>query len=99
MIHNILQNSEKDCSEWLDYDGLPPEQEADLFILFHYETVNESICTYEKANKYFKPGSDSLAYFILSLEENTCWFDYTQIQQVMNEINLYLEQLKILRKL
>ncbi len=94
MTHNITQHSEIDYSKWEHYEGLPPGQEDDLYLLFIDKLTSESIRTYKEANDYFQSGSDSFTNFILNLEERTTWFDYTQINQVLNEINLYIEQLK-----
>jgi hypothetical protein len=82
-----------DKKKWENYNGLPSDQEEDLYELFiSYMNENRLGC-YEDAELFFKSGTDTFTFFILALEEQTTWFDYTQMPQIFDEISLYLEQL------
>lgn len=77
-----------------DYQGLPSEQEEDLFEIFH-EWVDSKYPEHSKDELIvmFKPGTDSFVQFLQELENETTWFDYTQVENIYQEISLYIDDL------
>jgi len=77
-----------------EYVGLPSNQEEDLFEIFHewidlkYPDVSQ-----EELIEIFKPGTDSFVQFLQELESETTWFDYSQVEQIFQEISLYIDDL------
>jgi hypothetical protein len=82
-----------DLKKWESYNGLPSEQEEDLYELFISFMNENNLSNYEEVELYFKSGTDTFTKFILALEAHTDWFDYTQMPQIFDEISLYIEQL------
>lgn len=76
-----------------EYIGLPSEQEEDLREIFYEFIINKDF-NYQKASEYFQPGSETLADFLEQLEQETEWFDYTQMDALFQEISMYLEEMR-----
>lgn len=72
---------------------LSSNQQDDLYELFA-ENVNKLDLDYEKCVKYFEKGSDTFVRFFLQLEENTEWFDYSQAEDVINELSIFISEMK-----
>ena len=77
-----------------DYQGLPSEQEEDLFEIFH-EWIDLKYPEHSKEEliEMFKPGTDSFVRFLQELESETRWFDYSQVEKIYQEISLYIDDL------
>lgn len=76
-------------------DELTEEQTEDLNEIF-FEFVKNKQMDSEEANKYFTPGTQNFANFLQLLEDETTWFDYTQIDGVLLELsNLLIEYERI----
>ena len=77
-----------------DYQGLPSEQEEDLFEIFH-EWIDLKYPEHSKEEliEMFKPGTDSFVSFLQELESETRWFDYSQVEKIYQEISLYIDDL------
>lgn len=82
-----------DLKKWENFNGLPSEQEEDLYELFTSFMDMNDIESYEDVKELFKSGTDTFTGFLLALEKNTDWFDFTQMPQIFDEISLYIEQL------
>jgi hypothetical protein len=82
-----------------DYQGLPSEQEEDLFEIFH-EWIDLKYPEHSKEEliEMFKPGTDSFVRFLQELESETRWFDYSQVEKIYQEISLYIDDLYITYK-
>lgn len=76
-----------------EYKGLPSDQEEDLNEIFQ-EFISLKQFTPEQAWQYFQPDSQTFANFLIQLENETDWFDYTQMDQVFQEISIYIEDMK-----
>ncbi len=76
-----------------EYMGLDPEQEEDLRVVF-WEIVTNNDLDYKSAMEYFKPDSQTFANFLKELEQETNWFDYTQMELVFEDISIYLMELE-----
>lgn len=77
---------------WEEYKGLPSEQEEDFYFIF-CQYVSQKNLDYEKAFIHFQPGTDTLVEFLVILENSASWFDYTQMEEIFQEITLYLIQM------
>lgn len=74
---------------------LTEEQTEDLNEIF-FEFVKNKQMDSEEANKYFTPGTQNFANFLQLLEDETTWFDYTQMDGVLLELsNLLIEYERI----
>lgn len=72
-------------------NDLTEEQSDDLAEIF-FDFIKRNKMGYKDAEDYFKPGTQEFADFLVYLEDETTWFDYRQIDDVMIEIsNLILE--------
>lgn len=70
---------------------LTEDQSEDLNEIF-FEFVKAKKLDPEEANQYFTPGTQNFANFLQHLEDETSWFDYTQIDGVLLELsNLLIE--------
>jgi hypothetical protein len=70
---------------------LTEEQTEDLNEIF-FEFVKDKKVDSEEAQEYFTPGTQNFANFLQHLEDETNWFDYTQIDGVLLELsNLLIE--------
>lgn len=69
------------------------EQEEDLSEIF-FEYIKDKKVNYEKAHFYFVPGSDRFAEFLKHLEDETEWFDYSQVDSILIEIESLLSDLE-----
>src|ERR1017187_1674256 len=74
-------------------EGLSSSQEDDLTEIF-YEIINKKNLSPEGAWEYFQPKSQTFADFLVTLEEETDWFDYSQMDKVFHEISIYIENMK-----
>ncbi len=79
-------------SEWEEYKGLPSEQEEDFYSIF-CQYVNQRGLDYDKAFIHFQPDTDTFVEFLEILENSTTWFDYTQMNEIFQELTLYLIQM------
>lgn len=77
-----------------EYRGLSSEQEEDLFEIFH-EWIDRKYpdLSQEELVEVFKPGTDTFVEFLQELEEETTWFDYSQVDRIYQEISLYIDDL------
>jgi hypothetical protein len=77
-----------------EYDGLNSSQEEELFEIFN-EWVDRKYpdLSKEELIEQFLPGSDGFVDFLRELEEETEWFDYTQIDKIYQEISIYINDL------
>ena len=73
--------------------GLPTSQEKDLYKLF-LDIVDTKEYSIEECMEYFKPGTDSFTNFLLLLEYKTSWFDYTQVEDIVLDIDCYIDMLR-----
>jgi len=78
--------------------GLSSDKEEELFMIFT-EYTNELDMDYFDCLSYFMPGTDTLVGFLRHLEENTIWFDYTEMDEVFYEISIYIDSMKSWRSL
>jgi hypothetical protein len=77
-----------------EYVGLPSNQEEDLFEIFHeWIDLKYPDASQEELIEIFKPGTDSFVKFLQELESETTWFDYSQVEQIFQEISLYIDDL------
>jgi mRNA-degrading endonuclease HigB of HigAB toxin-antitoxin module len=74
-------------------EGLSPDQEDDLTEIF-YEIISKKNLSPEEAWEYFQPKSQTFADFLITLEQETDWFDYSQMDKVFHEISIYIENMK-----
>lgn len=65
---------------------LTEEQSEDLDEIF-FEFVKNKKMNYEEAQKYFTPGTQNFANFLKVLEDETDWFDYTQMDSIFLELS------------
>ena len=68
------------------------DQEDDLFMFFTEYIKNLDIDYFECLN-HFEYMSDTLVSFILLLEKEFDWFDYTQADDILCELNFYIKNL------
>lgn len=74
---------------------LTEDQIEDLNEIF-FEFVKNKKLSWEEANKFFVPGTQNFANFLQLLEDETTWFDYTQMDGVLLELsNLLIEYERI----
>lgn len=74
---------------------LTEDQIEDLNEIF-FEFVLRKNMSWEEAQEYFTPGTQSFANFLQLLEDETTWFDYTQMDGVLLELsNLLIEYERI----
>ena len=77
-----------------EYVGLPSNQEEDLFEIFHeWIDLKYPDASQGELIEIFKPGTDSFVKFLQELESETTWFDYSQVDQIFQEISLYIDDL------
>ena len=70
---------------------LTEKQTEDLNEIF-FEFVKDKKMDFEEAQEYFTPGTQNFANFLQHLEDETTWFDYTQMDGVFLELsNLLIE--------
>jgi hypothetical protein len=79
-------------SEWEEYNGLPSDQEEDFYLIF-CKYINQKGLDYNTAYNHFQPGTDTLVEFLEILENSTDWFNYTQMDEIFQELTLYLIQM------
>jgi hypothetical protein len=65
---------------------LTEEQTEDLNEIF-FEFVKDKKMDSEEAQEYFTPGTQNFANFLQLLEDETTWFDYTQMDGVLLELS------------
>ena len=77
-----------------EYDGLNSSQEEELFEIFN-EWVDKKYPDLSKEDliEKFTPGTDEFVEFLSELENETDWFDYTQIDKIYQEISIYINDL------
>jgi hypothetical protein len=75
-----------------EYKGLPSEQEEELREIF-WEFVTLKDLSKEEAEKYFDPKSQTFADFLIKLENETDWFDYTQMNDIFQELSIYISEM------
>lgn len=75
-----------------EYKGLPSEQEEDLREIF-WEFVTLKGFSKEEAEKYFDPKSQTFTDFLIKLENETDWFDYTQMNDIFQELSIYITEI------
>lgn len=52
-----------------------------------FEFVKNKNLSWEDANDFFVQGTQNFANFLLLLEDETTWFDYTQMDAVLSELS------------
>lgn len=52
----------------------------------------------EESQEYFKPGTQNFADFLKHLEDETDWFDYTQMDSLMDELSFIINELDAIEK-
>jgi len=72
--------------------GLTSKQSDNLSELFFDFLLQRDIDA-DEAREYFKPGSQNFANFLLHLEDETNWFDYTQTESIISEISDILDEI------
>lgn len=80
-------------SNWEEYEGLPSDQEEEFYNIF-FNYINANSMDYNTAFNHFQPGTDTLVEFLTLLENETEWFNYTQMDEIFQELSLYLIQLE-----
>lgn len=83
----LFENFERE-----EYKGLPSEQEEDLREIF-WEFVTLKDFSKEEAEKYFDPKSQTFTDFLIKLENETDWFDYTQMNDIFQELSIYINEM------
>ena len=74
---------------------LTEDQSEDLNEIF-FEFVKSKKLDPDDAKEYFTPGTQNFANFLQLLEDETTWFDYTQMYGVLLELsNLLIEYERI----
>jgi len=74
---------------------LTEDQSEDLNEIF-FEFVKSKKLDPDDAKEYFTPGTQNFANFLQLLEDETTWFDYTQMDGVLLELsNLLIEYERI----
>lgn len=79
-----------------EYRGLPSDQEEDLREIF-YEWIDMKFPDESKQEliELFQPETDNFVSFLQELEDQTEWFDYSQVDQIYQEISLYIDDLYV----
>lgn len=70
---------------------------SELFLYFK-QYIREKRLDSETLIEHFMPGTDTFVGFILSLEAELKWFDYTQAIETIDILDLYLHTLEHERK-
>ncbi len=78
--------------KWEEYKGLPSDQEEDFYVIFCVYIEQKGL-DYNKAYEHFQPGTDTLVNFLEILGNSTTWFNYTQMDEIFQELTLYLIQM------
>ena len=73
--------------------GLPSDQEHDLYEIF-CDIVDTHDYDTEDCIEYFKQGTESFTNFLLLLEYKTNWFDYTQVDELIFDLECYIDILR-----
>mgnify|MGYP001305518737 CR=1 FL=1 len=75
-----------------EYKGLPSEQEEDLREIF-WDFVTLKNMSKDEVEEYFNPKSETFADFLMKLERETDWFDWTQMDDIFQEISVYISEI------
>lgn len=72
---------------------LTNQQVSDLFIYFT-EYVSKRKMNIDDLIEYFAPGTESFLHFILDMEDKFSWFDYSQADDALEILDIYLQTLE-----
>lgn len=68
------------------------QQVSELFIYFT-EYISRRKMSIDELIEYFAPGTETFLHFMLEMEEKFAWFDYSQADDALEILDIYLQTL------
>ena len=72
---------------------LTNHQVSELFLYFNEYVVTRNL-DFLTVSEYFAPGTNSFVDFVISLEKHFKWFDYSQAEDVIDVLDIYLQTIE-----
>ncbi len=88
-----MNSEENTLTQIIPNFELNNNQVSELFLYFNEYVVKRNL-DFLTVSEYFAPGSDSFVGFVISLEKRFKWFDYTQAEDVIDVLDIYLQTIE-----